>query len=519
MVLLCVDAQAAQQQISGGTGVTWGQERAKVNANFTELYSMYTNADIDGLFLQKENSLGNPSTNGYVLSSNTAGTRTWIAPASGGTGLTSMPTLDNQIIQATGDGTYAWTDRIDGLIDDVGVASDSTLRSSLFVQTYVLANKGATAIEGLSDWPGGVTPTELGYIGSVTSDIQSQIDNINSTSISSVNEDPALPAAGQMWFNTSDHSFNVAQATGKTKFAGTFTLNQVYYTLTVSDPGNGDVITCSDSDLSAPLNCGNTNADCNASVLQSSLITGLNATPSGARVFTSWTGAITSNEDPTTTALVMDGAKNVGALFGAAPSLLYDFEEVGTPSGITVYGGVPNFDYTPAIAGSESVALMGKTNLIDTEFTFPAVPAVAGGDVGYKFKVKFVDFPITDDANSFVSFRTGTTSKSQIRLIRTSGVVNLEALPLGGTGVKTTVGLVANTEYYVCVKHNNSNGTNNATTSVSVSTVDECLTSGSGYAVSNNGTETADTNSLKISSDYSSFNQSYNIVVDSVTKL
>jgi len=54
MVLLCVDAQAAQQQVSGGTGVTWGQERAKVNANFTELYSMYTDAEIDGLLGLKQ---------------------------------------------------------------------------------------------------------------------------------------------------------------------------------------------------------------------------------------------------------------------------------------------------------------------------------------------------------------------------------------------------------------------------------------------------------------------------------
>jgi hypothetical protein len=56
------------------------------------IYKANTNTDgylssVDwNTFNGKENSLGNPSTNGYVLSSTTGGVRSWIAPATGGGG-------------------------------------------------------------------------------------------------------------------------------------------------------------------------------------------------------------------------------------------------------------------------------------------------------------------------------------------------------------------------------------------------------------------------------------------------
>lgn len=71
--LLASPSYAARQEILGGPGVLWGTEKGKINANFVELYT-------------KENSLGNPSVSGYVLSSTTTGTRSWIIPQSGPTG-------------------------------------------------------------------------------------------------------------------------------------------------------------------------------------------------------------------------------------------------------------------------------------------------------------------------------------------------------------------------------------------------------------------------------------------------
>jgi hypothetical protein len=38
----------------------------------------------------------------------------------GASGLTSLPTADNQILQATGAGTYAWSSSVEGLINDAG---------------------------------------------------------------------------------------------------------------------------------------------------------------------------------------------------------------------------------------------------------------------------------------------------------------------------------------------------------------------------------------------------------------
>lgn len=48
----------------------------------------YTSGAVDTLLSAKEGSLGNPGTNGYVLSSLTNGTRSWIAPGGGGGGTT-----------------------------------------------------------------------------------------------------------------------------------------------------------------------------------------------------------------------------------------------------------------------------------------------------------------------------------------------------------------------------------------------------------------------------------------------
>jgi len=97
-----------------------------IQANLTELYSMYTDAEIDAMFLQKENSLGNPSTNGYVLSSSTSGVRSWIA-----------------------------------------------LPESIDPEPVVLG--------GITDWPSGLDATELSYVNGVTSSIQTQLGGKEAT--------------------------------------------------------------------------------------------------------------------------------------------------------------------------------------------------------------------------------------------------------------------------------------------------------------------------------------------------
>lgn len=74
--------------------------------------SFYLKSQIDAFLVSKENSLGNPSTNGYVLSSTTGGTRSWIPNGSGGVGtvtsvsanaplLVSNPTTTPNIVADT----------------------------------------------------------------------------------------------------------------------------------------------------------------------------------------------------------------------------------------------------------------------------------------------------------------------------------------------------------------------------------------------------------------------------------
>ena len=64
---------------------------------------------INATLATKENSLGNPSTNGYVLSSTSTGTRSWIAPATGGGGGTVTSVSANAPLSISGGGTISPT--------------------------------------------------------------------------------------------------------------------------------------------------------------------------------------------------------------------------------------------------------------------------------------------------------------------------------------------------------------------------------------------------------------------------
>ena len=67
-------------------------------------------------FNNKENSLGNPSTNGYVLSSTTGGTRSWIANGSGGGDSTRMDSIYYVIDASLGDSLHDATNAINSAI-------------------------------------------------------------------------------------------------------------------------------------------------------------------------------------------------------------------------------------------------------------------------------------------------------------------------------------------------------------------------------------------------------------------
>ena len=194
----------AQQNISGGTGVLWGDERVKMNANFAEVsnlqtlsgvspgavnYGVFTGVTIadnsttksalqaletaleaggggegytnltqflgqttwqlfysDGSGDVKELALG--ADGEYLKSNGLSLAPSWATP-SGGSGLTSLPTADNQIIQATGVGTYGWTSSVAGLIDDTAGDGDTDkLLSADKVVELVAAGTGTTYTAG-----------------------------------------------------------------------------------------------------------------------------------------------------------------------------------------------------------------------------------------------------------------------------------------------------------------------------------------------------------------------------------
>lgn len=89
----------------------------------------------------------------------------------------------------------------------------------------------------------------------------------------------------------------------------------VMYTLTVTDPGNNDVIYSNDSDLSATINCGNGNTACSATAASGAEITGISANAASGREWLSWGGDVTGSayNDGTVT---MSSNKACSATFG-----------------------------------------------------------------------------------------------------------------------------------------------------------------------------------------------------------
>jgi len=85
------------------------------------------------------------------------------------------------------------------------------------------ATGGASSLAELSDWPTDVSATEVGYLNGLTGNIQAQINGLTVGSLPSLDDDPAAPEDGYAWYNRTDHTLNVAQWEGHTKFSGTFT--------------------------------------------------------------------------------------------------------------------------------------------------------------------------------------------------------------------------------------------------------------------------------------------------------
>jgi len=157
--------------VTGGTPV-WGQYAYK-NLYFasTDTISLTANAPISivsgavildttstkGASTQyglskKENALGNPGTNGYILSSTTAGVRSWIANTGGsmvfpGAGIASSSgSAWNTSYSASGSGT--------SLLTNTGSQPTSMTFNYVQAPTYSLEAQGSSYSNGMRSWTG-----------------------------------------------------------------------------------------------------------------------------------------------------------------------------------------------------------------------------------------------------------------------------------------------------------------------------------------------------------------------------
>lgn len=94
-------------------------------------------------------------------------------------------------------------------------------------------------------------------------------------------------------------------------------LTPITRTLTVTSPSHG-TITCSDSDLSASINCGTGGSTCSATAADGASITGITATADSGYELSAWTGDLSGTTNPTT--LTMSANRSIGATFTAPPS-------------------------------------------------------------------------------------------------------------------------------------------------------------------------------------------------------
>jgi len=127
---------------------------------------------------------------------------------------------------------------------------------------------------------------------------------------------PQDQPAGTWIFNSATGSAFFQSSTGLYTFTGTYTANPVYYTLTVTDPGNGDAIQW-DTGGSGPIDCGNGATDCTTTQASGTVLSGITAVPAAGRVFSAWSGDITGTtaSDGTVT---MDADKSGSATFAAS---------------------------------------------------------------------------------------------------------------------------------------------------------------------------------------------------------
>jgi len=261
--------------------------------------------------------------------------------------------------------------------------------------------------------------------------------NVNLSEGSGAPAAGALPE-GSLYHDTDDHTLFLQTATGLLHSgAWTWTANPaVTRTLSITDPGNGDVITCSDADLSAAINCGNGNTDCSATTSNNAVVSGITGTAASGRHWTAWTGDITGTAYDNGT-VTMDANKAGTATFAADSAGNEVFAWTGdtsndadTPAGstATVHGSFTR-TATAAHTGANGGDTVNSTAVNGLSFGLPSgydynrgtwTAWVNPNDVGTDYR--YIDV-----------LGAGTSTATPLTIYMEGGDVTLRASTSGGT--------------------------------------------------------------------------------------
>lgn len=313
LLLTALTTNAAQQTINSADNV--GVQRGKTNSNFTDLYTL-----VNGAPWLAQTTAPNTHNVFWIDTSGTSRTikywdgDSWEVAASGVDGTYTLPTASAETKGGVRIGArLTMTDDILSADAQIPVGGEGqvpvydTTGTSL-IPTTVLPITVAEVAELFTGATGALckdgTAGNCGISsGSFTLDtFPAYSDSAHSSGFAVNSTHLAVYSAGAGEWGLVPLTFSLSPT-------------PVLYTLTVSDPGSGNKITNSDSDLTTAIDCGDGATACTSTVVNGASLTGFTGVPATDQDFVSWGGAITSTENPTTTPYTVTGNFTVSSVF------------------------------------------------------------------------------------------------------------------------------------------------------------------------------------------------------------
>lgn len=195
---------------------------------------------------------------------------------------------------------------------------------------------------------------------------------------------------------------------------------------------------------------------------------------------------------------------------GFTPSVSYiiaeNFESGSLPAGWVVLKGTPDYNVTPALEGSKSLGLFGKTAGDDVRVQ--SITFTPSGEVEVYIKLKISDMDSLGSAN-FLVFQSNLAQRALVLLttnkLRVGGV--------GGSNVDTVGTLTTGTLYHIWARYSAGSGSDGII-SVAFSTDGIRPTSGNNFAEINTGANTGTVDRIYLYGDYVSDTASYDLIID-----